>query len=62
MAKINVTYVVDLVEDAEHTEDQKVEEVSQLIRDQVDAIRRVYDEGVTVTGKLKISDTDENDL
>ncbi len=62
MATITVRYVVTLDADAEHTEDQKLEEIKELIVGQVDAVRRVYDEGITVTGTLKVTDTDEENL
>lgn len=53
---------ITLDADAEHTEDAKITEISQIIKDQADALRRIYDEGITVAGTLKTTDTDEEDL
>lgn len=62
MATVTVKYVVTLEADAEHTEDEKVAEVTQLAKDQAQALRIVYDEGIDVTGTIKIVDSDEEPL
>jgi hypothetical protein len=62
MAVINVSYKITVTEDAEHTENDKVTEVSQVVRDQTASIRRIYDEGIVVEGTMKVTDTDTTQL
>lgn len=53
---------ITLDADAEHTEDAKVAEITQILKDQAQALRIIYDEGIEVAGTLKTTDTDEEAL